>query len=80
MRLQPEFLPQFAVMGSAYMKAVFGMESPRVGMLNNGTEACKGTPLQTEAYGLLAAAPGISVRDAEEIVRFFAAAQEEKEQ
>lgn len=58
--VQPEFLPQFAVMGSAYMKAVFGMESPRVGMLNNGTEACKGTPLQTEAYGLLAAAPGIN--------------------
>ena len=57
--VQPEFLPQFAVMGTAYMKAVFGMESPRVGLLNNGTEASKGTPLQTEAYGMLSEMPGI---------------------
>ncbi|MCQ2430598.1 MAG: phosphate acyltransferase PlsX [Clostridia bacterium] len=58
--VQPEFLPQFAVMGTAYMKAVFGMEAPRVGMLNNGTESCKGTPLQTTAYGLLAETAGIN--------------------
>ncbi|UKI12944.1 MAG: hypothetical protein L6V84_00995 [Oscillospiraceae bacterium] len=40
--VQPDFLPQFAVMGSAYMKGLFGIEMPRVGLLNNGTEACKG--------------------------------------
>lgn len=58
--IQPDFLPQFAVMGSAYMKAVFGMESPRVGQLCNGSESTKGTPLQKEGYGLLSAAPGIN--------------------
>ena len=58
--VQPEFLPQFAVMGSAYIKGLFGMEAPRVGLLNNGAEACKGTPTQTEAYRLLSAMPGIN--------------------
>ncbi len=57
--VRPEFLPQFATMGSAYMKSLFNMESPRVGLLNNGAEETKGTPLQTEAYGLLAADPAI---------------------
>ncbi len=57
--VQPDFLPQFAVMGSAYMKGLFGIEMPRVGLLNNGTEACKGTPMQTEAYRLLSGMPGI---------------------
>lgn len=57
--VQPEFLPQFAVMGAAYMKGFFGLESPRVGLLNNGTEDCKGTPLQVEGYRLLSETPGI---------------------
>ncbi len=57
--VQPDFLPQFAVMGSAYMKGLFGLETPRIGLLNNGAEACKGTPTQTEAYRLLSAMPGI---------------------
>ena len=51
--VQPDFLPQFATMGSAYMKALYGLEKPRVGLLNNGAEEHKGTPLQTEAYQLL---------------------------
>lgn len=58
--IQPDFLPQFAVMGSAYMKGLFGMESPRVGLLNNGTEEHKGTPLLVEAHQLLSATPGIN--------------------
>lgn len=45
-----ESMEQFAIMGSTYMKKVFGIENPRVGLLNNGTEACKGTPLQIECY------------------------------
>ena len=57
--VQPDFLPQFATMGSAYMKALYGLENPRVGLLNNGTEEHKGTPLQTEAYGLLKSCPDI---------------------
>jgi glycerol-3-phosphate acyltransferase PlsX len=51
---------QFATMGSAYMKAIYGLEKPRVGLLNNGTEEHKGTPLQTEAYQLLKACPDIN--------------------
>ncbi len=50
-----EYLEQFAVMGSAYMKKMYQLESPRVGLLNNGSEECKGTPLQVEAYRRLAA-------------------------
>lgn len=55
----PEYLTQFAIMGTAYMKALYGLKSPRVALLNNGAEACKGTPLQTEAYQRLSACPGI---------------------
>lgn len=57
--VQPGFLLQFATMGSAYMKALYNLDSPRVGLLNNGTEAHKGTPLQTEAYALLQSCPHI---------------------
>ena len=49
----PEYLVQFGVMGSAYMKHMFDLAEPRVALLNNGTEECKGTPLQKEAYPLL---------------------------
>ncbi len=52
--IQPEYLPQFGAMGTAYMKALHGLKAPRVGLLNNGTEDHKGTPLQTEGYRLLA--------------------------
>ncbi len=49
----PEFLLQFGVVGSLHAKKSFGLESPRVGLLNIGTEDSKGTPLQKEAYALL---------------------------
>ena len=49
----PEFLLQFALVGSLYAKKCLGIENPRVGLLNIGTEDSKGTPLQKEAYGLL---------------------------
>ena len=49
----PEYILQFAIMGSAYMHKLYGIESPRVGLLNNGTEESKGTPLQLEAYKVL---------------------------
>ncbi len=58
--VQPEFLPQFAAMGAAYMRSFFGMENPRVGLLNNGAEETKGTELQTAAYDLLKNTPGIN--------------------
>lgn len=54
-----ENLEQFAMMGSAYMKKIYGVEEPRVGLLNNGAEEHKGTPLQQSAYKLLSRNPDI---------------------
>lgn len=54
-----KYLEQFAVMGSVYMKSVFGTERPRVGLLNNGSEPCKGTQLQVDAYRRLSQNPDI---------------------
>lgn len=45
-----EYLEQFALLGSIYMRTGFGLERPRVGLLNNGLEDHKGTPLQVETY------------------------------
>lgn len=52
----PEFLLQFAYMGALYAEKVLGIESPRVALLNIGTEDSKGGALQKEAYALLKAA------------------------
>ena len=49
----PEFLLQFGIVGSLHAKKSLGIENPRVGLLNIGTEDSKGTPLQKEAYVLL---------------------------
>ncbi|MBQ8207158.1 MAG: phosphate acyltransferase PlsX [Clostridia bacterium] len=56
----PEYLEDFAVMGSVYMKKAYGIENPRVGLLNNGSEDCKGTELQINAYKLLSANESIN--------------------
>lgn len=52
----PELLEQFAYMGSAYYSKLFSVESPAVGLLNNGAEEHKGTPAVQEAYKLLSKA------------------------
>ena len=49
----PEFLLQFAFMGSYYAERVLGRPEPKVGLLNIGGEPSKGTDLQREAYALL---------------------------
>ena len=49
----PEYLLQFAYLGSYYAKRVMGMEKPRVGLLNLGAEEEKGDTLRHEAYALL---------------------------
>ena len=49
----PEFLLQFGLVGSAYARKQLGIQQPRVGLLNIGTEDSKGTQLQKDAYGLL---------------------------
>lgn len=46
-------LLQFAVMGSIYMKNVMGRKDPKVGLVSNGEEECKGNELVREAYTLL---------------------------
>ena len=55
-----ENLEQFALMGSAYMRKMFGLENPRVGLLNNGAEEHKGTELQQAAYRRLTENPDIN--------------------
>ncbi len=49
----PEFLLQFGLVGSLYAKKYLGVENPKVGLLNIGTEDSKGTDLQKQAYALL---------------------------
>ena len=49
----PEFLLQFGLVGSLYAEKYLGVQKPKVGLLNIGTENSKGTPLQKEAYALL---------------------------
>ena len=49
----PEFLLQFAFMGSYYAERVLGRLEPKVGLLNIGAEPSKGTDLQRETYMLL---------------------------
>ena len=44
---------QFGIMGTEYMKTMFGVESPRVGLLNVGTEESKGNEALKNAYEIL---------------------------
>ncbi|MCD8483482.1 MAG: hypothetical protein LR015_12980 [Verrucomicrobia bacterium] len=50
---KPEMLLQFASMGRAFSSAVLGVELPRIGLLNIGAEAGKGSALYREAFKLL---------------------------
>ena len=50
---KPINLLHFAVMATAYAQSVYGVQSPRVGLLNNGTEDHKGLVLQQEVNALL---------------------------
>ena len=46
-------ISQFAFMGAKYMEKIYGIDRPRVGQLNNGTEYNKGNMLQVESYQTL---------------------------
>ena len=48
-----EYLLQFAYMGSYYAKKLMGVENPKVGLLNVGTEDTKGGELQHRSFALL---------------------------
>ncbi len=50
----PEWLVQFAQMGSVYATNRYGIAAPRVGLLSIGEEPTKGTPLVKETHALLA--------------------------
>lgn len=52
---KPQDLVQFAEMGAVYARGALGVEAPRVGLLNIGSEPSKGTDLLKEAHQLLAA-------------------------
>ena len=54
---RPEFLVEFAMMGVSYMKSVYGIESPRVGLVSNGVEDKKGNELTKEVFMRLKALP-----------------------
>lgn len=57
---KPSYLAQFAVMATAYGRAIYGMEAPRVGLLSNGTEEHKGDLMHQEAFKLLSETKGIN--------------------
>jgi glycerol-3-phosphate acyltransferase PlsX len=59
-RCQPEWLVQFAQMGSVFARQRHGLADPRVGLLSNGEEAVKGTALVREAHAMLRSAPGVN--------------------
>ena len=53
---KPEYMPQFAIMGSIYAEVVLERPQPRVGLLSTGEEAGKGNDLVRESFPLLEAA------------------------
>lgn len=50
---KPEYLQQFAIMGSIYVKAMLGIENPRVALISNGVEDHKGNEQVHQAFELL---------------------------
>ena len=57
---QPEWLVQFAQMGTVFSRQRFGVASPRVGLLSIGEEASKGSSFVKEVHHLLDGAPGVN--------------------
>ena len=50
---KPEWLVQFALMGSVYARQVLGIERPRVALLSNGEEETKGSAAVQQAHRIL---------------------------
>ncbi len=53
-------LMHFARLGTDFMRTLYGIEAPRVGLLSNGAEPTKGNKVVKEAHALLAEAEGIN--------------------
>jgi glycerol-3-phosphate acyltransferase PlsX len=51
--VEPEYLLQFAKMGSIYAHKVLAVAQPRIGLLNVGSEPSKGSRLVQAAYALI---------------------------
>jgi phosphate acyltransferase len=56
---EPQWLTQFAHMGTVFMQSVYQVANPKVGLLNIGAEAKKGNAFSLQAHSLLAQTPGI---------------------
>lgn len=54
---RPEFLQQFAILGSVYAETILKIQNPRVGLISNGEEEGKGNQLVKDAYPLLKTSP-----------------------
>jgi phosphate acyltransferase len=54
---KPEYLMQFALMGSIYAERVLGIKKPRVALVSNGEEESKGSQLVQEVHQLLKSMP-----------------------
>lgn len=59
---RPIHLFQQAVMGSVYMKHLFGIKDPVIGLMSNGEEEGKGTEVTREVFDMLRNAPGLNFR------------------
>ena len=57
-----EWLTQFAILGTAYSRAVLNRTRPLVGLLSIGTEDCKGNELTKEAFQRLKTVKSIDFR------------------
>lgn len=57
---KPEQLYQYALLGKYYAQSVRGIENPRIGLLNNGTEPHKGSKLTLAAHEMIAADDSIN--------------------
>jgi len=60
MDCKPQYLEQFACIGSAYMKNMFGIESPRVAIISVGVEDKKGNTQVHETFELLKNNPNVN--------------------
>ncbi|MCR4929938.1 MAG: phosphate acyltransferase PlsX [Lachnospiraceae bacterium] len=57
---KPSNLVQFAIMGSIYMNKMMGVDNPKVGIVNIGSEEEKGNALVKDTYPLLKGCPDIN--------------------
>ena len=57
---KPQYLEQFALMGTVYVEQTLQIKNPKVGLVNIGTEEEKGNQLTKEAYKLLSECDGIN--------------------